>query len=171
MLSCSFKLFISAKIVFLQFFVLIRIKFQKKTKTLPRNPTRNRQRREAAAPTSTSGSSWRSCSRPPSYTARVSGGWIAPRAYSKSKTLSKWPVCGAKGRTGRPWTTTSSADRYGSTTRRVLWKRPNDRKDWSINSVIRTTFKLVRMYIRGWLGLRCRLIGASPWSYQGGQLS
>ena len=110
----------------------------RKRRPLPRyrrSPPRPERR---AVPTSTCGSSSRNCWRPPRCTVRASGGWIARAASSRSRTPSRWPASGARGRTARPWTTTSWAAPSGSTTRRASWRRRRGRRGWCTSFATRT---------------------------------
>lgn len=119
----------------------------KATKPIPsvRWPIRRKQAAPVAkaVPTFICGNFWKSCWHRHRTTGTPFAGWTVPRAYSKLKIRYAWPVSGASVRIGRPWTMTNCPDRYGNTTKKVLWKKRNDRSVWFINSVRHTRYNWV----------------------------
>lgn len=89
-------------------------------------------------PISICGSSWRSSYANLTFMAVAFDGWTETRASSKLKIPLGLQGFGENEKIDQPWITTSWADQSGNTTKRGLWRRQKDPKDWFISSVTHT---------------------------------
>lgn len=65
-------------------------------------------------------------------------GWIAVKAYSKSRIVFVLRNSGAAGKTDPQWTTINYHDQFDNTTKKESWRKQKDHNVWSTSFVIRT---------------------------------